>query len=95
MIGGLFAGTDESPGETILYQGEVTKSIEAWAHWVQWPAGLRTGDQQSGVESKKLVPEGVRGRVPNKGPIVTEHSSAHGRASFRHGLLRMQEPSMN
>lgn len=68
MIGGLFAGTDESPGETILYQGRSYKvyrgmgSLGAMQH-------ARDRYMQGDVEASKLVPEGVEGRVPNKGPL--------------------------
>ena len=70
MIGGLFAGTDESPGETIIYQGRSYKvyrgmgSIEAMKE--------RTKDryhQEDIIDTDKLVPEGIVGRVPYKGSL--------------------------
>lgn len=70
MIGGLFAGTDESPGEKVLYEGRSFKmyrgmgSLEAMKHG--------SGDryfQDAEEEISKLVPEGVEGRVPFKGPL--------------------------
>jgi IMP dehydrogenase len=72
MIGGLFAGTEESPGETILYQGRTYKlyrgmgSLEA----MREREGSRNRYfQDDELEQMKLVPEGIEGRVPYKGPI--------------------------
>jgi IMP dehydrogenase len=72
MIGGLFAGTEESPGETILYQGRTYKlyrgmgSLEA----IREREGSRNRYMQdSEVEAMKLVPEGIEGRVPYKGSL--------------------------
>jgi IMP dehydrogenase len=70
MVGSMFAGTDESPGETILYQGRRYKiyrgmgSIDAMR---EGSADRYSRDAE--VESNKLVPEGVVGRVPFKGPV--------------------------
>jgi IMP dehydrogenase len=69
MIGSLFAGTDESPGETILYQGRSYKVYRGMGSLGAMEQGARDRYMQEGVESKKLVPEGVEGRVPNKGPL--------------------------
>ncbi len=69
MIGGLFAGTDESPGETILYQGRSYKVYRGMGSLGAMEQGTKDRYQQTGVESKKLVPEGVEGRVPSKGPL--------------------------
>src|SRR5438094_2059803 len=72
MIGGLFAGTEESPGETILYQGRTYKlyrgmgSLEA----MREREGSRNRYFQDEEETMKLVPEGIEGRVPYKGPIT-------------------------
>ncbi|MBP1685255.1 MAG: guaB [Deltaproteobacteria bacterium] len=72
MIGGLFAGTEESPGETILYQGRTYKlyrgmgSLEA----MREREGSRNRYMQDDeFEQMKLVPEGIEGRVPHKGPL--------------------------
>jgi len=70
MIGGLFAGTDESPGETILYQGRSYKVYRGMGSLGAMEQGAKDRYMQEGVESKKLVPEGVEGRVPNKGPLA-------------------------
>jgi IMP dehydrogenase len=72
MIGSLFAGTEESPGETILYQGRTYKlyrgmgSLEA----MREREGSRNRYFQDEEETMKLVPEGIEGRVPYKGPIT-------------------------
>ena len=70
MIGGLFAGTDESPGELVLYQGRTYKVYRGMGSLGAMEAGSKDRYAQEGVESKKLVPEGVEGRVPHKGPIA-------------------------
>ena len=69
MIGGLFAGTDESPGELMLYQGRTYKVYRGMGSLGAMEAGSRDRYAQEKVESKKLVPEGVEGRVPYKGPV--------------------------
>jgi IMP dehydrogenase len=67
MIGSLFAGTDESPGETILYQGRTFKSYRGMGSTGAMAQG--SSDRYSQDPSAKLVPEGIEGRVPYKGPI--------------------------
>ena len=69
MIGGLFAGTDESPGELVLYQGRSYKVYRGMGSLGAMEAGSKDRYAQEGVESRKLVPEGVEGRVPYKGAI--------------------------
>lgn len=69
MIGGIFAGTDESPGELILYQGRSYKVYRGMGSLGAMEQGARDRYAQEGVETKKLVPEGVEGRVPYKGPV--------------------------
>ncbi|MBS0379803.1 MAG: IMP dehydrogenase [Proteobacteria bacterium] len=74
MIGGLFAGTEESPGEVELYQGASYKSYRGMGSL--GAMGERHGSadryfQDAASELEKLVPEGVEGRVPYKGSIVT------------------------
>ncbi|MCL5022832.1 MAG: IMP dehydrogenase [Nitrospirae bacterium] len=69
MIGSLFAGTDESPGETVLYQGRSYKVYRGMGSLGAMEQGARDRYMQEGVETKKLVPEGVEGRVPFKGPL--------------------------
>ncbi|HTT43477.1 MAG TPA: IMP dehydrogenase [Steroidobacteraceae bacterium] len=74
MIGGLFAGTEESPGEVELYQGASYKSYRGMGSL--GAMGERHGSsdryfQDAASELEKLVPEGVEGRVPYKGSVVT------------------------
>jgi IMP dehydrogenase len=69
MIGGLFAGTEESPGETILYQGRTFKSYRGMGSLGAMEAGSADRYAQDTAERGKSVPEGVEGRVPYKGPL--------------------------
>ncbi len=70
MIGSLFAGTEESPGETILYQGRTFKSYRGMGSMGAMDAGSdRYATVQDMEERGKSVPEGVEGRVPYKGPL--------------------------
>ncbi|PYT72089.1 MAG: IMP dehydrogenase [Acidobacteria bacterium] len=70
MIGSLFAGTEESPGETILYQGRTFKSYRGMGSTGAMEAGSdRYATVQDTGERGKSVPEGVEGRVPYKGPL--------------------------
>ncbi|HDZ61984.1 MAG TPA: IMP dehydrogenase [Nitrospirae bacterium] len=69
MIGGLFAGTEESPGESMLFQGRSYKVYRGMGSIGAMESGAKDRYFQKGVESKKLVPEGVEGRVPHKGPL--------------------------
>ncbi|QXM24787.1 IMP dehydrogenase [Elioraea tepida] len=71
MIGSLFAGTDESPGEVFLYQGRSYKAYRGMGSI----GAMRKGSadryfQQDVGEAEKLVPEGIEGRVPYKGPVA-------------------------
>ncbi len=71
MIGSLFAGTDESPGEIILYQGRSFKSYRGMGSIAAMKEGSRDRYGQEGQrEAQKLVPEGIEGRVPYKGPLA-------------------------
>ncbi len=70
MIGGFFAGTDEAPGEIVLYQGRSYKVYRGMGSLGAMEQGTKDRYGQAGVESKKLVPEGVEGRVPYKGPVA-------------------------
>jgi IMP dehydrogenase len=67
MIGSLFAGTEESPGETILYQGRTFKSYRGMGSMGAMTAG---SDRYAQDGTGKLVPEGIEGRVPYKGIIA-------------------------
>jgi IMP dehydrogenase len=67
MIGSLFAGTEESPGETVLYQGRRYKVYRGMGSEGAMNQGSK--DRYFQEDAKKFVPEGVEGRVPYKGPI--------------------------
>lgn len=71
MIGSLFAGTDESPGETVLFQGRSFKAYRGMGSFGAMQTGSRDRyrmDQET--NEQKLVPEGIEGRVPYKGPLA-------------------------
>jgi IMP dehydrogenase len=69
MIGGLLAGTDESPGEVEIYQGRTYKAYRGMGSLGAMSQGSSDRYFQSGTKSDKLVPEGVEGRVPYKGTM--------------------------
>ena len=69
MIGGLFAGTEESPGETILYQGRTFKSYRGMGSIGAMEAGSADRYAQEDAERGKSIPEGIEGQVPYKGPL--------------------------
>jgi IMP dehydrogenase len=69
MIGSLFAGTNESPGETILYQGRTFKSYRGMGSLGAMSDATKDRYGQQAVETSKLVPEGIEGRVPSKGSL--------------------------
>jgi IMP dehydrogenase len=74
MIGGLFAGTEESPGEVELYQGASYKSYRGMGSIGAMSQPQGSSDryfQDTASELEKLVPEGIEGRVPYKGSLVT------------------------
>jgi IMP dehydrogenase len=70
MIGSLFAGTDESPGEIILFQGRSFKSYRGMGSIAAMKEGSRDRYGQAEQQFSKLVPEGIEGRVPHKGPLA-------------------------
>ncbi len=70
MIGSVFAGTDESPGEIVLYQGRSYKVYRGMGSLEAMKKGSKDRYFQTHVESEsKLVPEGIEGRVPYRGPL--------------------------
>lgn len=70
MIGGLFAGTDESPGEAFLYKGRWFKSVRGMGSIGAMIEGSKERYGQADVsERDKLIPEGIEGMVPARGPI--------------------------
>jgi IMP dehydrogenase len=71
MIGSLFAGTEESPGETILFQGRTYKVYRGMGSLEAMKEGSKDRYFQEDRElEKKLVPEGIVGRVPYRGPLA-------------------------
>jgi IMP dehydrogenase len=68
MIGSLLAGTEESPGETILYQGRTFKSYRGMGSMGAMTLG--SSDRYAQDSNGKLVPEGIEGRVPYKGMLA-------------------------
>ncbi len=73
MIGGLFAGTEEAPGEVVLYQGRSYKAYRGMGSVAAMAKRFGSGDryfQESDAEVGKYVPEGIEGRVPYKGPLL-------------------------
>ena len=92
MIGSLFAGTDESPGETILYQGRTYKLYRGMGSLGAMREREGSRDryfQDDEPEQMKLVPEGIEGRVPYKGALVVHRPPARRRPAGGHGLLRL------
>ena len=76
MMGGMFAGTEEAPGEVILYQGRSYKSYRGMGSIGAMKAGsadryFQENDESTNPNADKLVPEGIEGRVPYKGSLVT------------------------
>jgi len=69
MLGGLLAGLDESPGERVLYQGRTYKAYRGMGSLGAMVHGSSERYRQSSSGNGKLVPEGVEGRVPYKGPL--------------------------
>jgi IMP dehydrogenase len=69
MIGSLFAGTDESPGEVILLDGRSYKTVRGMGSLGAMRRGSSDRYFQEGLSADKLVPEGIEGRVPYRGPI--------------------------
>jgi len=74
MMGGAFAGTEEAPGEVILYQGRTYKSYRGMGSIGAMQQGSADryfqDEQPSNLSSTKLVPEGIEGQVPYKGSVV-------------------------
>lgn len=71
MIGSLFAGTEEAPGEIELYQGRPYKTYRGMGSLGAMQQGSSDRYFQASIESSKLVPEGIEGRIPYKGPLQT------------------------
>ena len=71
MIGSLFAGTDESPGELVLYQGRSYKQYRGMGSLGAMKKGSKDRYGQGGTADEKLVPEGIEGRVPHRGSLAS------------------------
>jgi IMP dehydrogenase len=71
MIGSLFAGTDEAPGELVLYQGRSYKAYRGMGSLGAMKRGSRDRYGQAGTADEKLVPEGIEGRVPHRGSLAS------------------------
>jgi IMP dehydrogenase len=73
MLGGLFAGTEEAPGEVELYQGRSYKTYRGMGSLGAMAQTQGSSDRyfQDSTEAEKLVPEGIEGRVPYKGTLVS------------------------
>lgn len=71
MIGSLFAGTDESPGDLVLYQGRSYKVYRGMGSLGAMKKGSKDRYGQGGAADEKLVPEGIEGRVPYRGSLVS------------------------
>ena len=69
MVGSLFAGTEEAPGETVLYQGRTFKEYRGMGSLSAMRQGSKDRYFQEELEDAKLVPEGIEGRVPYKGRL--------------------------
>jgi IMP dehydrogenase len=71
MIGSLFAGTDESPGDLVLYQGRSYKVYRGMGSLGAMKKGSKDRYGQAGAADEKLVPEGIEGRVPHRGSLAS------------------------
>ena len=69
MLGSIFAGTDESPGEMVLWEGRSYKTYRGMGSLSAMKSGSSDRYFQKGTKDKKLVPEGIEGMVPVKGPL--------------------------
>ena len=71
MIGSLFAGTDESPGDLVLFQGRSYKVYRGMGSLGAMKKGSKDRYGQGGTADEKLVPEGIEGRVPHRGSLAS------------------------
>lgn len=94
MIGSLFAGTDEAPGEMVLYQGRAYKMYRGMGSLGAMEKGSKDRYGQSAVEEmSKLVPEGIEGQVPYRGSLST--NLFHLVGGVRSGMGYVGAPTMN
>ncbi len=93
MIGSLFAGTDEAPGEMVLYQGRAYKMYRGMGSLGAMEKGSKDRYGQSAVEEvSKLVPEGIEGQVPYRGSLAT--NLFHLVGGIRSGMGYVGAPTM-
>jgi IMP dehydrogenase len=93
MIGSLFAGTDEAPGEMVLYQGRAYKMYRGMGSLSAMEKGSKDRYGQSAVEEvSKLVPEGIEGQVPYRGSLAT--NLFHLVGGLRAGMGYVGAPNM-
>ncbi len=91
MVGSLLAGTDETPGEVFLYQGRSYKTYRGMGSVGAMARGSADRYFQQEInDSLKLVPEGIEGQVPYKGPVANVAASAGRRVARRHGICRRE-----
>ena len=91
MLGSMLAGTDESPGETVLYQGRVYKTYRGMGSIDAMRVG--SADRYFQNPTKKLVPEGIVGRVPARGPVTDTIYQLVG--GLRSGMGYLGAPTLN
>ena len=90
MIGSLFAGTEEAPGETIFYQGRTFKTYRGMGSLGAMKQGSKDRYFQEGKDDTKLVPEGIEGQVPYKGKVADLVTQLMGGLRAGMGLVRRQ-----
>ena len=87
MLGGLLAGTDEAPGEVEMFEGRTYKSYRGMGSIGAMQSGSKDRYfQDHTTESKKLIPEGIEGRVPYKGTMKSILHQLMGGLKIKHGL---------
>ncbi len=92
MIGSLFAGTEEAPGEVILFQGRSFKTYRGMGSIGAMREGSRDRYAQERIEAEsKLVPEGIEGRVALSRHACRNGDATRRRPAFRHGLHRLSQ----
>ena len=90
MVGSILAGTDEAPGEVILYQGRSYKSYRGMGSVGAMARGSADRYFQKEASADKLVPEGIEGQVPYKGPVGGGAAPAGRRPARGDGLHRQR-----
>ena len=95
MMGSMFAGTDEAPGEVILYQGRSYKAYRGMGSVgaMQRGSADRYFQDEAEHQPDKLVPEGIEGPCSVQGQRQRHHLPADWRCPFLDGILRLQVPS--